>query len=150
MTVLNEDMTKLNVSRAQARREDRADAPGARAAADLARSGALDGLFAQIESGQIDLMGDGGFIPGLIKASLERGLQVELADHLGYDKGDPAASEFENSRNGTTPKTVASTVGAVDLDVPRDRLGTFVPQLAPLPRGDLVTDLVGDLADGLR
>lgn len=131
MTVLNEDMTKFNVSRAQARREDRADAPGARAAADLARSGALDGLFAQIESGQIDLMGDGGFIPGLIKATLERGLQVELADHLGYDKGDPAASEFENSRNGTTPKTVASTVGAVDLDVPRDRLGTFVPQLVP-------------------
>jgi transposase-like protein len=131
MTVLSEDMSKSNMSRAEQRRADRADAPGARAAAELARSGALDGLFARIDAGEIELVGQGGFIPGLIKATLERGLQVELADHLGYEKGDPAASAFPNSRNGTTPKTVASTAGQIDLDVPRDRLGTFVPQLVP-------------------
>ena len=55
----------------------------------------------------------------------------ELTDHLGYEKGDPHASAFPNSRNGTTPKTVATQVGDVDLDLPRDRLGTFEPRLVP-------------------
>ena len=50
-----------------ARRSDRAEAPGARAAAELAASGALDDLFAKIDAGAIELTGDGGFIPGLIK-----------------------------------------------------------------------------------
>jgi putative transposase len=62
---------------------------------------------------------------------LERGLQVELADHLGYDKGDPAGREFANSRNGTTPKTVQTEVGAVALDRPRDRQSSFEPRLVP-------------------
>ena len=82
----------------------------------MAASGALDGLFAKIDAGEIELTGDGGFIPGLIKAALERGLQTELTSHLGYEKGDPAAAEFSNSRNGSTPKTVATLVGDVDLD----------------------------------
>ncbi len=119
---------------AAARRADRADAAGSRAAADLAASGALDGLFAKIDAGEIDLAGDGGFIPGLIKATLERGLQVELSDHLGYEKGDPEAGEFSNSRNGTSPKSVATQVGDVDLAIPRDRDGSFTPRL--LPKGD--------------
>jgi putative transposase len=50
---------------------------------ELTDPGALDGLFAQIDSGQLQLTGEGGFGPGLIKAALERGLQVELADHVG-------------------------------------------------------------------
>ena len=62
---------------------------------------------------------------------MERGLQAELTSHVGYDKGDPNAALFDNSRNGTTPKTVLTQVGDVDLDVPRDRLGTFCPQLVP-------------------
>jgi putative transposase len=116
---------------AAARRADRADAAGARAAAELAASGALDGLFARIDSGEIELTGDGGFIPGLIKATLERGLQTELTAHLGYEKGDPDAAAFPNSRNGSTPKTLATQVGDVDLAVPRDRGGSFVPRLIP-------------------
>jgi putative transposase len=98
---------------------------------ELRASGALDALFARIDSGEIELTGDGGLIPGLIKAALERGLQAELSDHLGYDKGDPDASLFANSRNGTTGKTVASQVGDVPLDVPRDRECTFIPRLVP-------------------
>ncbi|MFZ2503442.1 MAG: IS256 family transposase [Nocardioides sp.] len=105
--------------------------PGSKAAAELAASGALDGLFAKIDAGEIELTGDGGFIPGLIRATLERGLQAELTDHVGYEKGDPDASAFPNSRNGTTPKTVASQVGDVELSIPRDRDGTFTPQLIP-------------------
>ncbi len=62
---------------------------------------------------------------------LERGLQAELSDHLGYDKGDPAGRGSPNSRNGTTPKTLACEVGDAGLDGPRDRNGTFEPRLVP-------------------
>ena len=100
-------------------------------AAELAASGALDELFARIDSGQVEMTGAEGLIPGLIKAALERGLQAELSDHLGYDKGDPESSMFDNSRNGSTPKTLATQVGPVALDTPRDRDGTFTPRLVP-------------------
>ncbi|MCW2841748.1 MAG: transposase [Aeromicrobium sp.] len=92
---------------------------------------ALDGLFAKIDAGEIELTGDGGFIPELIRATFERGLQAEPTDHVGYEKGDPAASQFPNSRNGTTPKTVASQVGDVELSIPRHRQRSFVPVLVP-------------------
>jgi transposase-like protein len=58
-------------------------------------------------------------------------LQTELTSHLGYEKGSPDAALFSNSRNGSTPKTVATQVGDVDLAVPRDRDGSFVPRLVP-------------------
>src|SRR6476659_6217642 len=98
---------------------------------ELKAAGDLDRLFARIDAGEVELTGSDGLIPGLIKAALERGLQAELSDHLGYDKGDPAAALFANSRNGTTPKTMASQVGDVRLDVPRDRDGSFTPRLVP-------------------
>jgi transposase-like protein len=104
---------------------------GAEVAAEMAASGALDDIFARIDAGDLELTGDGGFIPGLIKAALERGLQAELTDHLGYERGAPDASLFTNSRNGSTPKTLASQVGRVPLEVPRDREGTFIPRLVP-------------------
>ena len=50
---------------------------------------------------------------------------------MGYERGDPDASLFPNSRNGTTAKTVSSEIGDVELAVPRDRNGTFTPQLVP-------------------
>lgn len=130
-TETDEAVVTEKPSRTAARRAQRAQAPGTLAAAELAASGALDGLFAQIDSGELDLTGDGGFIPGLIKTALERGLQVELSDHLGYEKGAPDAAAYPNSRNGTTPKTVATQVGDVDLAIPRDREGTFTPRLVP-------------------
>jgi putative transposase len=140
MTAVTTDTSEADVtvtsssdrpSRAAARRAARAEMPGYRAAAELAESGALDGLFAQIDAGEIDLTGDGGFIPALIKHALERGLSTELTEHLGYEKGAPDAAAFPNSRNGTTPKTVATQVGDVNLAVPRDRAGTFTPRLVP-------------------
>lgn len=103
----------------------------AQVAAELVASGALDGLFARIDAGEVALTGDGGMLPAMIKAALERGLGAELSDHLGYDKGDPEARLFSNSRNGTTAKTVSTEVGDVRLDVPRDRDGTFTPMLVP-------------------
>jgi len=108
-----------------------ADASASDLVDELRRSGALDSLFAKIDSGEVQLTGDGGLVPSLIKATLERGLAAELSGHLGYDKGDPEARHYPNSRNGSTPKTVASDAGDIELDVPRDRAGTFEPRLVP-------------------
>src|SRR5215210_4897604 len=97
----------------------------------LKASGALDQIFEQIDGGEVPLGGDDGLLKGMLKAALERGLEVELTDHVGYERGDPDASLFPNSRNGTTTKTVSSEVGDVELAVPRDRNGSFTPQLIP-------------------
>jgi putative transposase len=97
----------------------------------LKASGALDAIFAQIDAGSVPLIGDDGLLKVMLKAALERGLEVELTDHVGYERGDPDASLFANSRNGTTPKTVASEVGDVELAIPRDRNGSFTPRLVP-------------------
>jgi len=98
----------------------------------LDRSGLFDDLYARIDAGEIALDGPDGLIQQLIKTGLERGLQAELSGHLGYEKGDPAAAQFEDSRNGTYPKTVSTIAGDVELDVPRDRAGTFTPRLVPV------------------
>jgi len=82
-TVTSETGARDYKKDASDRRAQRADLPGSRAVAELAASGALDGLFEKIDAGEIELTGDGGFIPGLIKATLERGLQTELSGHLG-------------------------------------------------------------------
>src|SRR5918911_833669 len=98
---------------------------------ELVEAGLLDELMARVDSGGLQLTGDGGFLPQMIKAVLERGLQAELTDHLGYEKGDPAGRGSPNSRNGSTPKTVATEVGDIGLATPRDRAGTFEPRLVP-------------------
>ncbi|MFZ5869605.1 MAG: IS256 family transposase [Actinomycetota bacterium] len=91
----------------------------------------FDELIASARAGTLRLTGPGGFLSGLIKRVLEAGLAVELTDHLGYERGDPAGRGGPNSRNGTTPKTVTSEVGPVRLAVPRDRAGSFAPALVP-------------------
>ncbi|WP_333483470.1 IS256 family transposase, partial [Arthrobacter sp. CAN_A1] len=97
----------------------------------LKASGAMDELMEQIDSGQLQIDGKDGFLNQMIKAVLERGLQTELSAELGYEKGDPEGRFAPNSRNGSYPKTVSTTAGDVDLAVPRDRNGSFVPQLVP-------------------
>ena len=97
----------------------------------LVEAGLLDELMSQVDAGEVQLTGEGGFLPEMIKAVLERGLAAELTGHLGYERGDPAGRGSGNSRNGSTPKTVATEVGDVDLDTPRDRAGTFEPRLVP-------------------
>ena len=97
----------------------------------LADDAWLDELIDRAEEGGVRLTGEGGFLPELVKAVLERGLATELSDHLGYDKGDPAGRGSPNSRNGSTPKTVATEVGPIGLATPRDRAGSFEPRLVP-------------------
>ncbi|MFP5252339.1 MAG: transposase, partial [Actinomycetes bacterium] len=83
---------------------------------------------AAVGDGGLRLTGEGGFLPALIKAVLEKGLHAELSDHLGYDKGDPAGRGSPNSRNGSTPKTLSTEVGEIDLATPRDRSSSFEPR----------------------
>ena len=107
--------------------------PGAARAAveELVSAGLLDRVVERAEAGELALTGEGGFLPEMVKAVLERGLAAELTGHLGYEKGDPAGRGSPDSRNGTSPKTLATEVGPVPLDVPRDRNGSFEPRLVP-------------------
>jgi putative transposase len=117
-------MTKTDPEREERRREQKEIADSLKA------SGALDDIFARIDAGEA-LTGHAGLLKGMLKASLERGLEAELTDHVGYDRGDPDASEFANSRNGKYTKNVASEIGDIELAIPRDRNGTFTPMLVP-------------------
>jgi putative transposase len=65
------------------------------------------------------------------RALIERALGAELAHHLGYASGEPRPEQGANLRNGSTPKTVLTQDGAVRIDVPRDREGSFEPLLIP-------------------
>jgi putative transposase len=96
---------------------------------DLIEAGLLDRLMERVDGDGLQLTGEGGFLPEMIKAVLERGLQAELTGHLGYEKGDPAGRGSPNSRNGSTPKTLSTEVGEVPLAVPRDRNSSFEPRL---------------------
>jgi putative transposase len=86
-------------------------------------------LVEQARAAGLQLTGDGGLLQQLTKRVLEAALDGEITDHLGYDKGDPAGNNGGNSRNGVRGKTVLTEVGPVDIAVPRDRDGTFEPQI---------------------
>ncbi|MBB4133885.1 transposase-like protein [Gordonia humi] len=122
MTIEENVVVDQPVSREERRRRQAATVD------QLVASGALDGVFAQIDAGQ-PIAGEDGLLNALLKATLERGLNVELTEHLGYETGDADASSFPNSRNGYSAKTLATEVGDVEISVPRDRDGTFTPML---------------------
>src|SRR3954453_6263017 len=79
----------------------------------------------------VELIGPGGLLTGLTKTVLETALEAELSEHLGYDKHDPAGRNRGNSRNGTRTKTVLTEIGPVQIEVPRDRDGSFEPAIVP-------------------
>lgn len=78
-----------------------------------------------------DLLGEDGLFKQLKKALIERALGAELTEHLGYEKGDPSGRGSGNNRNGVSTKTILTDDGEVEIAVPRDRAGTFEPQLIP-------------------
>jgi putative transposase len=88
-------------------------------------------LVERARSEGVELTGEGGLLTAMVRQVLQTGLEVEMADHLGYEHGDPAGRGSGNSRNGTYPKTVATEIGDVTLEVPRDRAGTFEPVVVP-------------------
>lgn len=76
-----------------------------------------------------DLIGENGLLKQLTKALLERAMQAEITEHLGYGKHDPAGHNSGNSRNGTTTKTLKGDFGEVPLETPRDRNGSYEPKI---------------------
>jgi transposase-like protein len=88
-------------------------------------------LVARARAEGVELTGDDGLLTAMVRQVLQTGLEVELADHLGYEPYDPAGRGSGNSRNGSSAKTVTTDVGDVSLRVPRDRNGTFEPQTVP-------------------
>lgn len=99
-------------------------------------SGDLDVRIAQelLETARdqgVSLTGPGGLLRQITKTVLEAALNAELDDHLGYEKGDRVSKSTSNERNGSSPKTVTTDIGEVRVNVPRDREGTFSPQIVP-------------------
>lgn len=86
-------------------------------------------LAAQARSQGVQLLGRGGVLQQLTKRFLEAALEAEMDEHLGYDKHDPAGRNGGNSRNGKRAKTLLTEVGPVDIAVPRDREGSFTPEI---------------------
>jgi putative transposase len=76
-----------------------------------------------------DLLGKDGILKQLQKRLLEKALGAELTVHLGYGKHEAAGKNSGNSRNGTSPKTRKGEFGNLELATPRDRNGTFEPQI---------------------
>ena len=89
----------------------------------------IDQLVERARSKGLQLTGEGGLLQQLTKRVLESALEGEITDHLGYDKHDPAGKDGGNSRNGTRSKTVLTDIGPVEIDVPRDREGSFEPAI---------------------
>jgi putative transposase len=91
----------------------------------------VDQLLAEHGHRPQDIVGDKGLLKQLTKALLERAMQAELTDHLGYEKHDPAGYKSGNSRNGKTPKKLKGDFGVIEVETPRDRNGTFEPKIVP-------------------
>ncbi len=110
-----------------------------------------------------EIIGENGLLKQLSKAILERALNAELTQHLGYEKHAVEGKGSGNSRNGFTRKMLSTDLGAMDIEVPRDRNGAFEPQivrkgqrrfsgfddkiLSMYARGMSVRDIQGHLKD---
>nr|AHX39407.1 hypothetical protein wt6.30c [Streptomyces sp. WT6] len=89
----------------------------------------IEELVSRAQADGLQLTGEGGLLQQLTKRLLESALDGEMTDHLGYDKHDAAGKNGGNSRNGKRSKTVLTDVGPVEITVPRDREGSFEPQI---------------------
>lgn len=99
--------------------------------ARLVPDAVLDELMERVDREGAELLGPDGLLSQVTKAVLERALDEELTDHLGYERGDREGRGSGNSRNGTSSKTVLTDIGSIELDVARDRNGTFEPRIVP-------------------
>jgi len=78
-----------------------------------------------------DLIGENGLLKQLTKLLVERALDAEMVEHLGHDKHAPVANVAGNTRNGRSHKTLKGEFGELPIEIPRDRHGSFEPQLIP-------------------
>ena len=106
-------------------------APGRALAGKIATSDLADELMERARTEGASLVGPDGLLADLTKRVLESMLQAEMTEHVGYEPYDPAGHHSGNSRNGTRSKTVITEIGPLELEVPRDRAGTFEPVIVP-------------------
>jgi putative transposase len=105
---------------------------GRKRAGSALREQLPDALIDELLAGartEDELVGPGGVLAGLTKRLLERAMEVELTDHLGYEHGESPPDGTGNSRNGSMPKTLKTEHGEIPIETPRDRDGTFEPRI---------------------
>ena len=112
-------------------RSDSSQDEAAQKLAHVLPPAAVDALLAGAEASGTPIDGPEGLLAQITKSVLERALDVEIADHLGYEHSDSAGNGSGNSRNGHGRKNVLTTAGPLELEVPRDRNGTFEPVIVP-------------------
>ena len=95
--------------------------------AEAGERGLAEELVERARSEGVELVGPGGLLGELTKDVLETALEAELTEHLGYEKHE--RTESANARNGARSKTLVTEVGPVEIDVPRDREGSFEPRI---------------------
>ena len=88
----------------------------------------IDKLLANYKKPE-DIIGENGLLKQLTKALLERAMQAEMTEHLGYEKHDSAGNNSGNSRNGATTKTLKGDFGEGPPETPRDRNGSYEPKI---------------------
>jgi putative transposase len=84
---------------------------------------------AQAAEGGLKLLDDGGLLAAITKRVIEAALEGEMAEHLDAPTGDGVDAPSRNERNGKRRKKVMTEVGTVEVAVPRDRAGSFTPQV---------------------
>jgi putative transposase len=77
------------------------------------------------------IVGENGLLKQLTKAVLERAMQAEMTEHLGYEKHDPVGYGSGNSRNGKSRKKIKGDFGEIEIETPRDRQASFEPKIVP-------------------
>ena len=88
----------------------------------------IDSLLADYKKPE-DLIGEHGLLKQLTKALVERALQAEMIDHLGHDRHETVTNPTGNARNGKSRKTLKGEFGELPIEIPRDREGSFEPQM---------------------
>ena len=99
---------------------------------DAVRDRLSDGVIDELLAGartEEEIVGPGGVLAQLTKRLVERALSAELTEHLGYEPHQEPPGGTGNTCNGSTAKTLATEHGPVEVRTPRDRKGTFEPQI---------------------
>ena len=109
-------------------------APGQVLARKISTEDLAGELMERAQADGVSLVGPGGLLADLTKRVLEAMLEGEMTDHVGYARYDRVGHHSGNSRNGTRTKTVITEIGPIELEVPRDRAGTFEPVVVPKRR----------------
>ena len=92
----------------------------------------IDKLLEDVDFNKLtpkQITGESGLLKQLTKRIVEKAINTEMKDHLGYEKNSPEGKGTGNSRNGRSEKTLLAEIGDVDIDVPRDCNGEYEPQI---------------------